>query len=207
MRVLGAAIACVVVVLLCSGSADGRPSSCAPRGSDALAHAGAARAYRDENLRVYACRPGIPPRYLGIFDDPDLLSACNGTLVDLVSVTPRYVAWSTNTMCHNDPPRWTVHVRRLSASATTRTYLAGDACCGARRGVGPVKRLALNARGGLAWSAVDATSSLVHPVFEVAEVVGRRTRRLARGADLDPRSVAWVGARVRWKQAGRVRSG
>jgi hypothetical protein len=172
-----------------------------------MAKAGAARVYRDDAGNVYACRPGVR-RKLGAFDDPELLSACNGTLIDRLRATPRYVAWRSNTMCQDDPPRWAVHVLRISRTASMRSYPTGDACqtaCSARSGIGPALRIALNPRGGLAWSALDVSTSTVHPIIEISVNIAAGAMQLARGADIAPDSVRWVGRHVTWIQAGTRR--
>jgi hypothetical protein len=199
-----ALFASVATALVFSGSAAARAESCAPHGVDVLAAAGAARAYRDKNLNVFVCRRGVPPRYLGLYGDSGLMSSCTGTLLDDVRVTPKYVAWSTDRMCHDDPVIWAVHVRPIARIAMTHSYLTGDCqpACTARRSIGPAEHLALNPRGGVAWSAWDVSQSTVHRVFEISTVVAGQPRRLARGADIDPRSVRWVGRHVRWTQAG-----
>jgi hypothetical protein len=191
-----------------TGASTARSRSCAPHGVDLLAKAGAARVYRDSTLNVYGCRPGVR-RKLGPFDDPELLSACNGTLIDRLRATPHYVAWRSNTMCHNDPPRWAVHVLRISRRAPIRSYPTGNACqtdCTARSGIGPALRIALNPQGGLAWSALDVSSSTVHPIIEVSMTTAAGAVQLARGVDINPDSVRWLAGRVTWMQGGTRRT-
>jgi hypothetical protein len=122
---------------------------------------------------------------------------------------PYYVAWSSIRSCHDDPPRFAIHVRRIAKTATTKSYPSGDACqagCTARSGIGPVQQIAVTSRGSIAWSAWDVSQSTVHRVFEIWAIIQGRPQRLARGDDVNPTSVRWNGGHVVWTQAGRSQS-
>lgn len=184
-------------------------TSCAPRSTTVDDKSGQARIFHTKNNYVFVCRPAVR-RKIGLrFDAEEQLGGCNET-VSRLTLTPYYAAWTSDGNCGAGDPNWTVSVLRISSKAHTQTYPSGPGCqinCPANRfteAVGPVQRIALTRRGGLAWSAQD---QFERRFFEISKVAGGQPVRLARGTDVDPKSVRWRGSLVTWIQGGTMRSG
>lgn len=189
------------------GSRSGR--SCAPPGATVDAKSGQARIFHTKDDNVFVCRPGVR-RKIGLrFNAEEQLGGCNLT-VSRLTLTPRYAAWTSDGNCGDGDPNWTVSVLRISSKTRTETYPSGPGCqtnCpGGRfkKAVGPVQRIALTSRGALAWSAQD---QFERRFFEISKVAEGQPVQLARGTDVDPKSVRWAGSLVTWKQDGTKRSG
>ena len=181
--------------------------SCAAEGSRVTAKAGQARVFVTRTGTVYVCRPNARRR-LGVLPEEGDSAICPGAFVRLVSVTPRYVAWSKQDDC-DDRVNWTISITRIAQRATARSYPTGAGCetgCGhiPTGAVGPVTRIALTKRGDLAWSAQD---QFARNFFEITKIIDGRPVRLARATDIAPRSIRWERQRLIWTQAGTTRTG
>ncbi len=213
-RHLPLCIALVLILLACTASSaqasrSSAPKSCAPRGATVDVKAGKARIFHTKQNNVFVCRSGVR-RKIGLrFDADEQLGACNVT-VSRLTLTPHYAAWTSDGNCGDGDPNWTVSVLRISSKTRTQTYPSGPGCqanCPGgrfRKAVGPVQRVALTNRGALAWSAQD---QFERQYFEISKVVGGQAVQLARGTDVDPKSVRWSGTTVTWVQGGLTRMG
>jgi hypothetical protein len=72
-------------------------------------------------------------------------------------------------------------------------------------GIGPARQIALDRQGRVAWIAQDTLTP--GRTYEVWRVAGDKPRRLARGADINPRVLRLIGPRAEWRQGGRTRRG
>lgn len=180
---------------------------CAPRRAHVIVASDRAQVYRANSKygvpEVFGClRSGGRARWLG---EAFTESSQGDTGIERETLAGTFVAFgeeSTQNLGERTSASFHVAVVDLRTGRLVHRAPTGtpERAYEGEIGLGPVVDLLLTPRGSVAWIAEGWNA---HPAtYEIHALDPRGNRVLASGGDVDPSSLARVGARITWSQAG-----